>query len=199
MLNSHRIQQAFRDQRNAELEQAMMKMNEDYYGIGYTDNWKGTEESLTERRRRHREQRRAAIEIAKYLPDATGIPIHVLRHRIPGELDEKIFKKHPSHFFDMFPDLFNTFSLYHSPTIPFVQHVALPPPVNAVPRTRTQADVVRVLGFFCLSPRRLDVVFGALPPEAWYFIERRFSASILKFIQKRCARFFAVFPDRYTG
>lgn len=193
ILNSHKLEQAVRDQQNAELEEAMMRISEG-------DVWDSQKaETMSEKRKRHRDQRRAAVEIAKYLPDSNGIPVHVLRQRLPGDLEDKVYKKHPRHFFDMFPDLFTTFVLYNSPTVPFVQHVSLPLPVNAIPRLRTEADLLRVLSFLCLSPRRLDVVFGFLPGEARYMIDRRYGASVLKFIQKKYARFFALFPDRFTG
>jgi len=99
----------------------------------------------------------------------------------------------------MFPDLFNTFVLYHSPTIPFVQHTSLPMPVNSIPKVRSEADCVRVVCLLLLHPRRLDVAFGMLPFEARMMIERRFRMNLLRFIQVKCARWFAVFHDRFTG
>lgn len=223
VLNSHRLEQEMRDQRNAQLE-AMEDENGEplsYYNYNdggsddavsgsSSDPWENnkylngssggnTSETINEKRKRHRDQRRAAIEIAKFLPDSNGIPLHILRQRLPAELESKIYKKHPRHFFDMFPDLFNTFVLFHSPMIPFVQHASLPMPVNCVPKVRTEADCVRVVCLFLLHPRRLDVVFGTLPFEARMMIERRFRMNLLRFLRVKCARWFAVFHDRFTG
>ncbi len=146
---------------------------------------------------RYREQRRAAAEIAAYLPHGSGLPVHLLRRRLPSELDAHIYNRHPRNFFDMFPDLFTTFVLFHCPTVVYVQHAAFPRPVNAIPRVRTDADCVRVAALLTLTPRRLDIVQSFLPPEGRELVER--VGGLLPFIQGKYARFFALFRDRFTG
>jgi hypothetical protein len=205
-LNSHRLQQAIQDEQLASLLEYQRQQQRELYGTEMDDeevhhqDGKGESETISERRKRQRKQRRAGFEIAKFLPDGNGIPIHILRQRLPGELEDLIYKKHPRHFFDMFPDLFTTFVLFNSPTVPFVQHASLPLPVNAVPKVRTEADLVRILAFFSLTPRRLDIVFTYLPAEGRFLLTKRYGGSVLKFLQQdKCKRFFALFQDRFTG
>ncbi len=151
-------------------------------------------------RDRARTMRKAAERIVPYLPETHGIQIPDLRRRLPHDLDDVIYKKHPRKFFDLFPDLFLTFTLYSCPGAHFVQHAAFPRPVNAFPRCRSDADVLRAVACLTLTPKRLDIVYQRLPNDARSALRRRHKDSLLLFLDGGKHRdFWAIFKDKWTG
>lgn len=188
------------DQQNAGGGTRKIMLNSGWIKTVTEDELAAHEEKTAIARERMKNMRKAAEKMLAYLPQTNGIQISAFRRRLPNELDGFIYKKHPRNFFLLYPDLFFTFSLYSAPANHYVQHAAFPRPLNALPRCRSGADVVRLLAVLLLAPKRLDVIHGRLPPDAMAIVKLHHKANLLHLIDDPKHReFFAVFKDKLTG